>query len=90
MENRQMNSGALFANENKLTDTHPTHTGTVNIEGREFWLSAWVKTSKNGKRYFSLSVRAKDAAGKPAAKTQPAPAEADPFDDDVPFNWVAA
>jgi len=57
------NSGALFKNDKKETENHPDYNGNINIEGKEFWLNAWLKTSRAGKKYFSLSVKAKDSQG---------------------------
>jgi hypothetical protein len=53
------NSGALFRNERATTDKHPTHTGKINVEGRDYYLNAWVKEGKKGK-FFSLSVKPVD------------------------------
>lgn len=52
------NSGSLFANERKEKDSHPSHTGTCNIDGTDYYISAWVKEG-NGKRFFSLSFKPK-------------------------------
>jgi len=50
------NSGALFVNERKEKDTHPDFTGRINIEGKDYWLSSWMKVSKAGKKFMSLAV----------------------------------
>lgn len=76
------NSGALFRNDRKTQDNHPTHTGSINVDGKDYWLSAWVKDGKSGK-FFSLSVKAKDAQPQ-QAKSQPAQQD-DAFDQDIPF-----
>jgi hypothetical protein len=76
------NKGVLFRNDRKTQDSHPTHSGSINIDGKEFWLSAWVKDGNKGK-FFSLSVKPKDAAPQ-QAKAQAAPQQ-DHFDDDIPF-----
>ena len=91
------NTGGLWKNQKRKTDTHPEYTGSINIEGKEYWLSAWVKDHAKGK-YFSLSAKPKEAMGK-IESTEPAtralqdeatrqsrsPASTPEFDDDIPF-----
>lgn len=72
------NSGRIFDNDRKEKGTHPDFTGTLNVEGKDYWISAWEKTSKEGKLFISLAVKPKDGAGKPAAK------KADP-EDEIPW-----
>jgi uncharacterized protein (DUF736 family) len=74
------NRGALFRNDDKMEEKHPDYRGNINVAGTEYWLSAWLKTSKNGVRYMSLSVKPKDAESarpKESARTD--------FDDEAPF-----
>jgi uncharacterized protein (DUF736 family) len=59
------NSGALFRNNDKTEESQPDYRGNINIDGTEYWLSAWLKTSKAGMKYMSLSIKPKNAA-KPA------------------------
>ena len=76
------NSGALFKNDKKESDSHPDYKGTINVGGTDYWLSAWIKTSKGGQKYMSLSVKAKDAAPAKASSNRR------PRDDDadqIPF-----
>ena len=54
------NSGALFRNEDKQSDKHPDYRGSINVDGVDYWLSAWMKTSKKGERFMSLAVKPKD------------------------------
>lgn len=59
------NTGTLGKNRNRKTDKHPEYTGSININGVEYWLSAWVKTAGDrapepGSKFFSLSVKPKD------------------------------
>ena len=50
------NTGALFRNEQKKGQNSPDYMGRVNINGHEMYLSGWMKTSKGGKPYMSLSL----------------------------------
>jgi hypothetical protein len=56
------NSGALFRNDDKQKDNDRDYSGTLNVEGREFWISGWVKTSKKGQKFLSLSLKSKTEA----------------------------
>lgn len=77
------NSGVLFKNDRKESEKHPDYTGKINVNGEEFWLSAWIKTGQRGK-FMSLSVKPKDPdAAKPA---KAAAGIADQYQDDaIPF-----
>jgi uncharacterized protein (DUF736 family) len=75
------NRGALFKNDDKESDNHPDYKGNINVGGKEFYLSAWIKESKAGKKYMSLSVQPKDErpAAKPAAKASVVDDDENPF-----------
>jgi len=83
------NSGALFRNDKKATEQHPDYTGNITIEGKEYYLSAWVNESaRTGQKYFAIKATPK-AATIPATTTAPAQPRpgvvvADPVDD-LPF-----
>ncbi len=73
------NRGTLGKNKRREKDTHPEYTGKLNVDGREYWLSGWVKES-NGEKFFSLSVKAKDEQA-----AAPAPTKAADPNDEIPF-----
>jgi hypothetical protein len=52
------NSVVIFKNNKKEKDTHPEYRGTVNVEGKEYEISLWVKDGKAGK-FFSGKISEK-------------------------------
>lgn len=74
------NRGTLGRNRNPKSDRSPPYTGKANIDGVEYWVSAWVKDGANNEKFFSLSFTPKD---QPAQ--QPVPGGGPDFDDSIPF-----
>lgn len=57
-------TGALFPNDKEGNDKRPDWRGSVLIEGKTWYVSAWEQVAQSdGKRYLSLKV------GAPQAKT---------------------
>jgi len=81
------NTGSIFVNDRKEKDTHPDRTGTALIDGTEYYVSGWLKNSKDGKPYLSLSFKPKsrDTRPKDGGLSGSRPRAAAP-DDDIPFN----
>lgn len=52
------NTGTLFVNERKTDEKHPDRTGSINIEGVEYYLDGWLRKSKDGKPFLSVEVPA--------------------------------
>lgn len=74
------NSGSLFPNDRKESETHPDKKGSAFIGGVHYWVSQW--NGKDGKP-DSLKYTPKDAKQKPASK--PAPQRSRDLDDEIPF-----
>ena len=77
------NKGVLFRDENRKNDRSPEYTGTINLMGKDFKLSAWIRESKNGKKFFSLALTA--PMSKKKEEEPEKPFEADMIDDALPF-----
>ena len=75
------NRGAFWKNDKRETDKHPHYTGSLNVEGKDYWVSAWKSDGSNPKApLVSFSIKAKDAV---QAKNTPAPDFNN--DDDIPW-----
>ena len=75
------NSGSLWVNDRKEKESHPDRTGSIKIDGVEYWVSGWLKKTDDGRRWLSLSVKRKDEP----AGTNAASSAAEVDDDECPF-----
>ena len=74
MEYDNTNKGVLFPNAKKDNEKQPDYTGSVDIEGTEYWLSGWKRQAKeSGNVCLSLAAKLKDNLKKSSK------------DDDLPF-----
>ena len=53
-------SGVLFKNRELKSERSPLYSGSCEIDGTEYWISSWVKKSKKGAPFMSLSFTAKE------------------------------
>lgn len=77
------NRGSLFKNDKKTEEKHPDLSGSVNIEGVEYWISGWSKVSKGGQKFISLSVRQKQEQTRQSS--QPTRSTKKEESDDIPW-----
>lgn len=80
------NRGAIWKNDKKEKDTHPDFTGSLNVNGQEFWVSAWKRKEGAASKApaLSFSIKPKDERqerAKPSARV----AEKNRDDRDIPF-----
>jgi hypothetical protein len=78
---QRANSGVLFKNNQKQSESSPDYTGAINVDGTEYQLSAWIKQGPKTK-FMSLAVRPRDAS---AAGTTSATTADNQHSDDTPF-----
>ena len=89
--------GVLFINDRKNNERQPDYRGKIQIQGVEYELAGWLKTSKAGNQFISVSLGDRIDHGTPrqyggnkgSAAMQPPKAESDQantsFSDDIPF-----
>ena len=82
MEYDNNNRGSLFKNDRKDDAKFPDYKGSINVEGTEYWLSAWIKLSKDGQKFMSLSIKNKNAD---ASLNKPKKGIKQEYDADIPF-----
>ncbi|NBT61386.1 MAG: hypothetical protein EBT02_06365 [Planctomycetia bacterium] len=73
---------SLFKNIRKETEKHPDYTGSIMVDGREHWLSAWLKDGKNGKFFSGQVGKVKEVSNFKAKGEDEMPKMTD---DSIPF-----
>lgn len=74
-------TGVLFKNDKGDNEKRPDYKGSAEIEGVQYWVSAWIKEGAKGK-FMSMKYERKEQ------QTQSAPAQQQAvpsYDKDVPF-----
>ena len=83
MEYDNTNRGSIWKNEKKETEKHPDFTGSLNVEGVEYWVSAWKRkpdaSDKAPALSFSIKEKEERKAPEPNKTVEP------DFDDRIPF-----
>jgi hypothetical protein len=74
-------TGALFRNDKRENDQQPEYRGDGLVNGEPVWLSAWIKESKDDRKYFSIAFKNKTekAAHGPRASLK------SELNDEIPF-----
>lgn len=82
------NRGMAWKNDRKRSERDPGYTGSIRVDGEDYYVSVWVEDDRRnpGAKRLSIAVNPKDrnrAAGSGSTTTRSA---ADDFsDDDIPF-----
>jgi len=78
--------GAIFTNDRKRTDKDPDMSGTVTLDGVDYMMFGRKRQSKAGVPFTGVNITVKEELPGPgAAANEPAPADGDDFNDDIPF-----
>ena len=69
------NSGALFKNKDKTAEkpNWPDYNGNIDVEGKQYWIRAWIKKSKGGQTFMSLALEPKEESQQAAPDSDPPP-----------------
>ena len=84
----ETNRGSCWPNKKKRPDKKdPDFTGSINVDGHDYWFDAWRKAegAKENAPSLSFRVRRKDSKPVKAEATAPRRSIKDDLDDEVPF-----
>jgi hypothetical protein len=76
------NSGSMFKNTRKDSDRHADMTGSIMVDGQEYWVNAWRKVDKNNNPWYSFSLKKKEP--RQGGGNPPSPRTVS--DDEIPFD----
>lgn len=83
------NRGSIWKNDKKETENHPDFTGSLNVNGVDFWVSAWKRKPDASEKAPALSftVKPKDELKSKTPQTMTINQTKQGFDDheDIPF-----
>ena len=80
----KINSGAIFKNDKKTADNQPDYRGKINVDGKEWEISLWVREGQQAGKFFSAAI--KEPWVKPEEPKQSANiTSVIDEDDDLPF-----
>jgi len=76
------NRGSIWKNNDRTTEKHPHFKGTLNVDGAEYWVSAWKRDKDSNPKApaltFSINLKDNQSYSSPANTV-------DDDDEDVPF-----
>lgn len=79
------NRGQVWINDKKDSERHPDLKGSINVNGVEFWLSAWKRKPDANPKAPVLSFSVQEKEGQAMAANPSKPAAAVPDDEDLPW-----
>ena len=85
------NSGLIFRDADKQGERDRDYKGSCTIDGKEYWISGWIKEGRKGK-FLSLSFKTKEpkkplagASSSPASRSPGPTRNTDAAPDSIPF-----
>jgi uncharacterized protein (DUF736 family) len=53
----KVNNGTIFKNDKKTAENQPDYRGKINVDGKEWEISLWVKEGQKAGKYFSAAIK---------------------------------
>lgn len=80
------NRGAIWKNDKKTEEKHPDFRGELNVEGSEYWVSAWKRKpgAKESAPPLTFALTLKESNVKKPVNSAPAKGD-DLTDEEIPF-----
>lgn len=72
------NTGSVFPNNRRAKESHPNVTGSATIDGVQYFMDGWTKTTSDGRKWISFSFKKKH-------KQHPTESAEDSSSNDIPF-----
>lgn len=79
------NRGAIWKNKKKEKDTHPDFTGSLNVDGVEYWVNAWKRKDDAPGNAPALSFSVRPKEDHQNERPKPRVASRAELDDEIPF-----
>ncbi len=88
------NRGSIWKNDRKEKDEHPDFTGSLNVDGVEYWVSAWKRKDGAAAKAPALTFSVRPKETKAAAQNERPRLSAEKLgyvsnpermDDEIPF-----
>ena len=73
------NTGVLFKNDKDGNEKRPDYKGKLDVEGKEYEIAGWVRQSKKGTSFMSLSIQEPRQRHSQESKEPEAPRDEIPF-----------
>jgi hypothetical protein len=87
MEYNNTNRGQIWKNEDRKSDSHPHFKGSMDIDGVEYWVSAWTRKPDANPKSPALTFSFKKKEDKQDDQIPKADSVSvvDGFNDSIPF-----
>lgn len=83
------NRGAMWPNGDKLTERHPDFKGSLDVGGRQYWVSGWRRKENANPAApaitFTIEAKQQDREMRDEEKREPTSPVDYSFDYDLPF-----